>query len=74
MANDNVLIEVRENGPYLVQGPLKFKDAQGNEQVVDRAWVALCRCGGSGNKPFCDGTHSAENFQAPGGEFRKPGA
>ena len=65
-------IEARENGPFLVQGPLKFKDAQGNEQTIDRPWIGLCRCGGSKNKPFCDGTHSAQNFQAEGGEFYKP--
>ncbi len=72
MAENDALIEVRENGPFLVKGPLKFIDAQGNEQLVEKAWVALCRCGYSSNKPFCDGTHSAKNFQAPGGEFHKP--
>ncbi len=70
-----VLIEVRPNGPYLVKGPLTFKDAQGNEQRVDRAWVALCRCGHSKQKPFCDGSHSGAGFQAEGGEFHaEPGA
>jgi CDGSH-type Zn-finger protein len=71
MAENDALIEVRENGPYLVQGPLKFKDAQGNEQMIEKAWVALCRCGHSGNRPFCDGAHSEKGFQAPGGRFEK---
>jgi len=70
--NGDVLVDVRENGPYLVPGPLKFRDAQGNEQTVERAWVALCRCGGSKDKPFCDGTHTDAGFQATGGHFHKP--
>lgn len=72
MAENLPIIEARENGPYLVQGPLKFKDTQGNEQTIDRPWIALCRCGHSQKKPFCDGTHSSQNFQAEKGEFHKP--
>ena len=57
-------ITVRSNGPYLVQGPIELRDAEGN--VLDTAGkkaVALCRCGGSANKPFCDGTHGRNDFQ-----------
>jgi CDGSH-type Zn-finger protein len=39
-------------------------DAEGNEFRAERATVALCRCGGSTNKPFCDGTHSKAGFRA----------
>ncbi|PYQ30547.1 MAG: iron-binding protein [Acidobacteria bacterium] len=56
-----VTIKVRDNGPYVVDGDFVLTDAQGNEiPIVKRA---LCRCGGSMIKPFCDGTHSKIGFQ-----------
>jgi CDGSH-type Zn-finger protein len=60
-----VTIKVRENGPYLVTGPFTLTDHEGNviEQPPGKG-VALCRCGGSRNKPFCDGTHSRVGFAA----------
>lgn len=63
---DEVVIKARENGPYLVTGPVKVIDVDGNEyDLSDRGGsVALCRCGGSTSKPFCDGTHSKIGFQA----------
>ncbi len=57
-------ITVRDNGPYLVKGPVLLLDAEGNEFRVERATVALCRCGYSKTKPFCDGTHSKIGFRA----------
>jgi CDGSH-type Zn-finger protein len=57
-------VTVRDNGPYLIKGPLEIRDADGNEFRVERETVALCRCGGSTNKPFCDGTHSKIGFAA----------
>ena len=57
-------ITVLDNGPYLVKGPVLLLDAEGNEFRVERATVALCRCGGSATKPFCDGTHSKIGFRA----------
>jgi CDGSH-type Zn-finger protein len=62
---DKVSIQTRLNGPYLVKGPITLVDAEGNEFKVERDPVALCRCGNSANKPFCDGTHSKVGFQAP---------
>ena len=56
-----VTITIRENGPYLVEGELKLVDAAGNEVPIKKR--ALCRCGGSTTKPFCDGTHSKIGFQ-----------
>jgi CDGSH-type Zn-finger protein len=57
-------ITALDNGPYLVKGPVVLLDADGNEFRTERATVALCRCGGSQNKPFCDGTHSRVGFRA----------
>ncbi|HEX5725571.1 MAG TPA: CDGSH iron-sulfur domain-containing protein [Longimicrobiaceae bacterium] len=60
-----VTILVRRNGPYLVDGPFRLIDADGNEYpLTPGKKVSLCRCGGSVNKPFCDGTHSRVGFQA----------
>ncbi len=55
------------NGPYLVRGPLVLVDQEGNEIEVKRRVVALCRCGRSQMRPFCDGTHKAIGFQAESG-------
>ena len=57
-------ITALDNGPYLVKGPVLLLDAESNEFRVERATVALCRCGGSMTKPFCDGTHSRIGFRA----------
>ena len=58
-------IKLRMNGPYLVEGDdVKVIDWNGAEYHVERKPIALCRCGGSTNKPFCDGTHSKVGFQA----------
>lgn len=58
-----VTITPRPNGPYLVQGPVRLVDAQGKEFPVQGETIALCRCGSSQNKPFCDGSHAKVNFQ-----------
>ncbi|MBI4312034.1 MAG: CDGSH iron-sulfur domain-containing protein [Chloroflexi bacterium] len=52
------------NGPYLVTGPIKLLDPEGREFTVQGDKIALCRCGGSSNKPFCDGTHKRTAFKA----------
>ena len=58
-------IKLRLNGPYLIEGDdVKVVDWNGAEYHVDRRPIALCRCGGSTKKPFCDGTHSKVGFQA----------
>jgi CDGSH-type Zn-finger protein len=56
-----ITIKIKDNGPYVVEGEFRLVDAQGNEVPVRKA--ALCRCGGSTTKPFCDGTHSKIGFQ-----------
>lgn len=52
-----------DNGPYLVQGNVALSDAEGNAYQVDEP-IALCRCGLSATKPFCDGSHEMTNFHA----------
>ena len=61
-----VEIKARENGPYRVEGPIRLVDADGSEYDLGGRGevIALCRCGGSTTKPFCDGTHSKTGFQA----------
>jgi CDGSH-type Zn-finger protein len=63
-----VKITVRPNGPYRVEAPegtIELVDANGNKyDLTGKPAFSLCRCGGSVNKPFCDGTHSKIGFQA----------
>jgi CDGSH-type Zn-finger protein len=60
-----VKITSRPNGPYLVEGECELYDPTGVRiDTADRPKFALCRCGGSTTKPFCDGTHSKIGFQA----------
>ena len=63
---EQVEIKVRENGPYRVRGPIRLIDADGNEfDLADQGeTIALCRCGASTTKPFCDKTHSRIGFEA----------
>ncbi len=50
------------NGPYLVKGLENFSNKKGAIETIET--MALCRCGGSGNKPFCDGTHAKIGFSS----------
>jgi CDGSH-type Zn-finger protein len=63
-----IKITARRNGPYRVEAPeggVRLFDADGNEyDLTGKPAFSLCRCGGSVNKPFCDGTHSKIGFQA----------
>ncbi len=61
-----VEIKARHNGPYKVTGPVRVIDVDGNEYDLpdDGKPIALCRCGGSKTKPFCDKTHSKIGFEA----------
>jgi CDGSH-type Zn-finger protein len=65
--SEPLVIRCRENGPLVIQGPVKVVDHLGNEFVIPatgKAAIALCRCGQSKNKPFCDGSHRECGFQA----------
>ena len=58
-------ITVRQNGPYRVDGDdVTLVDWNGNEYQIAKRPFALCRCGASASKPFCDSTHRTIGFQA----------
>lgn len=60
-----VKIDLRENGPILISGPVTLHDTQGNVyDLTGKANIALCRCGMSSRKPFCDGTHKTCGFES----------
>lgn len=56
------IVEVTKNGPLLVYGNIQVKDKEGNTTQKNKV-TAFCRCGNSGNKPYCDGTHKKTNFK-----------
>jgi CDGSH-type Zn-finger protein len=62
-----VKITPYRNGPLLVRGPFVLVDQDGTEIEVRRRVVALCRCGRSQIRPFCDGTHKVVGFEAASG-------
>jgi CDGSH-type Zn-finger protein len=58
-------VKCSPNGPYLIRGPFVLTDPTGGEiHIPEGKNVALCRCGKSENKPFCDGQHSKTGFVA----------
>ena len=62
---DTTDIMVSPNGPLRISGNFVIKDGQGNEfNLSGRTAISLCRCGHSGNKPFCDGSHKRVGFQS----------
>ena len=60
-----VTITPYPDGPYLVRGNFTIQDQAGNELPLQRQTIALCRCGRSQMRPFCDGTHKLIGFEAP---------
>ena len=58
-----VSITAYTDGPLIVRGDVEILDSSGNPVERDRRTVALCRCGVSSIKPFCDGTHKAVGFK-----------
>ncbi len=61
------------NGPLRVSGPATITDSMGNvvRTIEEGKAVSMCRCGGSVNKPYCDGTHSRIGFDAAEAAVRK---
>jgi len=62
----DVTIRMRPNGPLLVEGAFALTDSQGNAFPLnaDKPAIALCRCGASANRPFCDGSHKQCGFES----------
>lgn len=62
----DVIIRLRDDGPLVVEGDAKIIDAEGSSFSIDstKPAVALCRCGASAKRPFCDGSHKANGFRA----------
>ncbi|GAB4407334.1 MAG: CDGSH iron-sulfur domain-containing protein [Anaerolineae bacterium] len=60
----NVEIKANQNGPLVIAGTAIYVSVDGKEQATPGAAIALCRCGQSANKPFCDGTHRKVGFEA----------
>ena len=62
---DDVTITVRANGPYKVVGPVTIVDPDGRAFALPEGTaIALCRCGHSRTKPFCDSSHKRVGFVA----------
>lgn len=55
-------VEVLENGPLLVYGTLHVTHKDGSSETKNKT-TAFCRCGASGNKPYCDGSHVKNDFR-----------
>lgn len=61
----DVKIDLRPNGPLLVTGAVTLNDTQGKSyDLGGKETIALCRCGASGNRPFCDGSHKSCGFES----------
>lgn len=61
---NDVTLTPTDNGPTIVKGPFRIVDVEGHEIPTTGSAVALCRCGASSQKPFCDGTHVTIGFQS----------
>jgi CDGSH-type Zn-finger protein len=69
-ADPEVTITPYRDGPLIVRGPIAMTDAEGRPIELSRDPIALCRCGRSRIRPFCDGTHKLVRFRAEAGDER----
>jgi len=61
----DVTIKSNQNGPFLVTGAVTLTDHEGNAfDLGGKETIALCRCGASKNRPFCDGSHKQCGFES----------
>ncbi|HEY3879309.1 MAG TPA: CDGSH iron-sulfur domain-containing protein [Trebonia sp.] len=67
MSDQGAIVTVYEDGPLVVRGEFAITAQDGQPIPAGRRTVALCRCGRSAIKPFCDGSHTRTGFRAPGG-------
>jgi len=60
-----IKVKALKNGPYLIETGREWTMVRGEEEkTVEQTTIALCRCGHSKNKPFCDGSHKTVGFEA----------
>lgn len=69
--HDPVTIVPHRDGPLIVRGNFTIQTQEGVVIEPGRDTVALCRCGKSRSRPFCDGTHQVAKFRAPSADERK---
>ena len=64
--SEPIVIRCRDNGPFVIKAPVQVVDHDGKPFTIPagKETIALCRCGASKNKPFCDGAHNVCGFQA----------
>lgn len=64
--SEPIVIRCRDNGPFVIKAPIQVVDHDGKPFTIPagKETIALCRCGASKNKPFCDGAHNGCGFQA----------
>lgn len=64
--SEPIVIRCRDNGPLVIKAPIQVVDHDGKPFTIPagKETIALCRCGASKNKPFCDGAHNGCGFQA----------
>jgi CDGSH-type Zn-finger protein len=70
MSEPGATVTPYEDGPLLVRGNFVILTPDGQRIEPGRGTVALCRCGKSASKPFCDGSHKLVGFRAPAAEKR----
>ena len=74
MSDPEPTITPYRDGPLVIRGGFRIVDQDGNDIAPGRETVALCRCGKSRTRPFCDGTHSLVRFRAPSAREEGRGA
>ena len=62
MENNQNKVEIAPDGPILVHGTIEIKHSNGTTETKEKV-TALCRCGASSTKPFCDGSHRKIEFK-----------
>ena len=64
--SEPIVIRCRDNGPFVIKAPVQVVDHDGKPFTIPagKETIALCRCGASKIKPFCDGAHNGCGFQA----------
>ena len=64
--SEPIVIRCRDHGPFVIKAPVQVVDHDGKPFTIPagKETIALCRCGASKNKPFCDGAHNGCGFQA----------